>query len=339
MGRETTKAVDGVDLDLFRGHTVALVGESGCGKSTTGRAILRLVTASGGQIHFDGTDVMRLRGQRLRDTRRHMQMVFQDPLGSFDRRMTVAESLEEPLIIHRVGSSADRSRRIRKLLEQVQLDVKLAGRLPRELSGGQRQRVAIARALALEPKLLVLDEPLSALDVSVQAQVMNLLLDLQRDLGLAFLLISHDLRMVQQVASRICVMYLGKIVEEGTARDLYESARHPYTKALLSAIPDPAKPHGQRILLQGELPSPSNPPPGCTFHTRCPYVQPTKCRTDEPQLEAAADGRVSCHWHREIASGVIKPVQPQLDLGGLRSIADRVADRPRQPRGAMGGHR
>jgi oligopeptide/dipeptide ABC transporter ATP-binding protein len=294
------RAVDGVSFDLYRGETLALVGESGCGKSTTGRAILRLVDPTDGEVVFDGQDVRKLSRGKLFDLRRQMQIVFQDAYSFLNPRLTIGEAIAEPMEVHGLHTKEERARRVAELLEIVGLDPSFAQRYPHECSGGQRQRIGIARALTLQPKLIVADEPVSALDVSVQSQVLNLFQDLKERFGLSYLFISHDLSVVRHVADRVAVMYLGKIVEIGTAEQLFEKPTHPYTRALLSAVPQlEAAAARERIVLEGELPSPSNPPSGCTFHTRCPFAT-ERCRTDEPQLEAVAEGHfVSCHYADE----------------------------------------
>jgi oligopeptide transport system ATP-binding protein len=291
------RAVDGVHLTVARGESVGLVGESGCGKTTLGRAVLRLVEPAAGRVVLDGVDLTALSGRGLRPWRRRMQMIFQDPYSSLNPRLTVGQILGEPLEIHRLGQGGeDRRRRIATLLEQVGLKPDHAQRYPHEFSGGQRQRIGIARALAVEPDLIVCDEPVSALDVSVQAQVVNLLADLQRDKGLAYLFISHDLAVVEHLCQRIVVLYLGRVMESAPSQTLTRSPQHPYTQALLSAVPTvDASTRRTRILLQGEVPSPLNPPRGCPFHTRCPVVEP-RCRTEVPEWREVAPGHgVACH--------------------------------------------
>ena len=299
--RKSVRAVDGVSFDVARGETFGLVGESGCGKSTLGKVIVRLEAATSGVIRFEGNDLMALRGAPLRRARRDVQMIFQDPYASLDPRMTVGEILAEPFAIHGLARGAERTRRIRALLESVGLTAAQAGRYPHEFSGGQRQRVAVARALALNPKLIVCDEPVSALDVSIQSQVINLLAQLQKELGLSYVFIAHGLAVVKHISDRIGVMYLGKLVEVAPSRALFARPAHPYTQALIAAIPVPnPRARRDRQVLEGDVPSPIDPPPGCRFHTRCPFAATVgeKCRTVEPSLRSIGDGHaVACHLH------------------------------------------
>jgi len=296
-GGPPVRAVDGVSFDLLKGETLALVGESGCGKSSVGRTILRLQEPSSGSALFEGVDLFSLDRPTLRRTRRRMQIIFQDPYSSLNPRMTIGAAVAEGIEIHRLATGAEVGRRVAALLEEVGLDPGYARRYPHEFSGGQRQRIGIARALAVQPAFIVCDEPVSALDVSVQAQVLNLLADLQRDRGLSYLFIAHDLAVVRQLAHRVAVMYLGRIVEEGPTEPLLRRPHHPYTVALLSAVPEPDP--GQRrsrIVLGGDLPSPSNPPAGCPFHPRCFHpARDERCRRERPELRAIGDTMAACH--------------------------------------------
>ena len=291
------RAVDGIDLDVSPGETVGLVGESGCGKSTLGKCIVRLIDPTEGSIHFEGADLAAMSRRQLKPHRRHIQMIFQDPVESLNARHTVGQIIEEPFIIHRQGDRDERKKRALALLDKVGLPAASYERYPFEFSGGQRQRIGIARALALNPRLIICDEPVSALDVSIQSQVLNLLLDLQREFGLTYLFIAHNLAVVKHISDRIAVMYLGRIVELAGADALYQHPRHPYTRALISAIPEPVPNRTrERIVLTGDVPSPINPPSGCPFHTRCPYVQ-DRCRVEVPLLREAAPGhQVACHY-------------------------------------------
>jgi peptide/nickel transport system ATP-binding protein len=323
------RAVDGVDLSIRRGETYGLVGESGCGKSTLGKAILNLEQPTAGSVVFDGVDIASLAGEALRRERKRFQMVFQDPMSSLDPRQSVESLLLEGLRAHGLDSDKAATRaRLHELMSAVGLPPAALGKSPHEFSGGQRQRIGIARALSVGPDLIVADEPVSALDVSIQAQVVNLLQDLQDELGLTYLVVAHDLAVVRHISDRIGVMYLGALVEESEAGELYDVPLHPYTRALMSAVPVPdplVEDSREQILLSGDLPSPANPPTGCRFHTRCPWRQETRCDTERPQLRvvdvpgASAGHRVACHFAEQIASGELTrhEVAPELTPEGL----------------------
>jgi oligopeptide transport system ATP-binding protein len=293
------RAVDGISFYVKRGETLGLVGESGCGKSTTGRTILQLYRATGGSVHFEGVDLMRLKGEELRKMRRKMQMIFQDPYASLNPRMTVADIIGEPLMVHNVATGKEIQERVQHLLEIVNLNPSFAGRYPHEFSGGQRQRIGVARALALQPSFIICDEPISALDVSIQAQVVNLLEELQEQFNLTYLFIAHDLSMVRHISDRVAVMYLGVIVEMASRHELYTQPLHPYTQALLSAVPIPdpiADAKRQRTILQGDVPSPANPPSGCRFRTRCPIAEAV-CAESRPEFREIKPGHfVACFF-------------------------------------------
>ncbi|MDB4875256.1 MAG: oligopeptide/dipeptide transporter, ATPase subunit [Gemmatimonadetes bacterium] len=296
------RAVDGVSFDVMPGETLGLVGESGCGKSTTGRMILRLIEPTAGTVEFDGIDLVSLDSRAMRRLRRKIQVIFQDPFSSLNPRMTVGAIVREGLTIHKIAEGAAADARVRQLLDEVGLRPEYVSRYPHEFSGGQRQRIGIARALALRPKVIVCDEPVSALDVSIQAQVINLLEDLQNEFDLTYLFIAHDLSVVRHISDRVAVMYLGKVMELADRNSLYEAPQHPYTHALLSAVPtpDPAKEQArERILLRGDVPSPLNPPPACVFHTRCWKAQDI-CRVVEPPLlQVSPTHQVACHFPEE----------------------------------------
>jgi oligopeptide transport system ATP-binding protein len=351
------RAVDGVTLSIRKGETVGLVGESGCGKSTVGRTIMRLYRPTGGRIVFDGQDITSAEGSTLRGVRRRMQMIFQDPYASLNPRMTAAGIVSEPLEIHGVGKGSERSERVRDLLGTVGLDPDYGDRYPHEFSGGQRQRIGVARALALHPDLIVADEPISALDVSIQAQIINLLERLQGEFGLTYLFIAHDLSVVRHISDRIAVMYLGRLVETATSRELYERPIHPYTVALLSAVPIPdpvVEGRRRRIILTGDVPSPSDPPPGCHFNTRCwlraRLGNPERCVAETPALREMASGhQVACHFAEEVdgspeqvlqvsgegsgaatakAAGSAAPAPPVVPIVPIAPIAPNVPQAP-----------
>ncbi|MBI5353344.1 MAG: ATP-binding cassette domain-containing protein [Chloroflexi bacterium] len=292
------RAVDDISFDIKRGETLGLVGESGCGKSTTGRSILQLYRPTSGNVEIDGVDLVRLKGEDLRRMRRKMQMIFQDPYASLNPRMTVGNIIGEPLIVHNIASGKEVDDRVSHLLELVKLNPSFATRYPHEFSGGQRQRIGVARALSLQPSFIVCDEPISALDVSIQAQVVNLLEDLQEQFNLTYLFIAHDLSMVRHISTRVAVMYLGVMVELASRKDLYESPLHPYSQALLSAVPIPdpiAEATRKRTILEGDVPSPANPPSGCRFRTRCPIAEKI-CAESRPEFREVTTGHfVACH--------------------------------------------
>ena len=319
------RAVDDVTFEIRRGETLGLVGESGCGKSTTGRALIRLREATDGVVRFDGIDLTSLSREKLRKMRRRMQIIFQDPYSSLNPRMTVGSIISEPIETHNLARGKEKDQRVRDLLALVGLNPRYTNRYPHEFSGGQRQRIGVARALAVEPEFIVCDEPISALDVSIQAQVLNLLVDLRKQFSLTYLFIAHDLSVVRHISDRVGVMYLGKLVELGPPLSIYETPAHPYTRALLSAVPIPdpkAERRRKRVILTGDVPSPANPPPGCRFHTRCWLYEklgrPENCRTDDPELRlVGSDHQAACHYAEDAL---------QSDVG----VAHLAADAPRR---------
>ncbi|ESP99505.1 ATP-binding cassette domain-containing protein [Streptomyces sp. CHA1] len=326
-------AVDGVSLSVEEGQTYGLVGESGCGKTTLGRSVLRLVDITDGSVNFDGTDLAKLPAEEMRTYRRRLQMVFQDPLGSLNPRQNIESILSEGMAAHGIGGTREERReKIRDILAKVGLPANALSRYPHEFSGGQRQRIGIARALVLEPDVIICDEPVSALDVSIQAQVINLLEELQESLGLTYLVIAHDLAVVRHISDVIGVMYLGSLVEEAPSDALYAEPKHPYTKALMSAVPVPdpeVEDRRERILLTGDLPSPANPPAGCRFHTRCPWAQDTLCATERPALKDVGGGhKVACHFAAEIAAGTVQRTAASAVPATREEMSDRVVETP-----------
>ena len=326
------RAVDGVSLEVRRGETLGLVGESGCGKSTFARAVIRLVDATDGRIEFDGTDITKLQGDELRRIRRRMQMIFQDPYASLNPRMTIGSMLSEPLRVHRIARGREAATRVQRLIEIVGLPRNAINRYPHEFSGGQRQRAGIARALAVQPDFIAADEAVSALDVSIQAQIVNLLADLQREFQLTYLFIAHDLSVVRHISDRIAVMYLGEVVELSPAKELYQRPLHPYTCALVSAVPIPdpkVETKRKRMILRGDVPSPANPPSGCRFHTRCwlrrEIGEPERCAVESPELREMAPGhRVACHFAEELTGGERR--EQLLTIAASHSDARDVAE-------------
>ncbi len=330
------RAVDDVSFAIRRGETLGLVGESGCGKSTTGRALIRLRNPTGGSVKFGGVELADISRGELRGMRRRMQIIFQDPYSSLNPRMTVGSIISEPLETHHLGSGKGRGERVRELLRLVGLNPSFTNRYPHEFSGGQRQRIGVARALAVEPEFIVCDEPISALDVSIQAQVLNLLVELREQFGLTYLFIAHDLSVVRHISDRVAVMYLGRLVELGPPGLIYSAPAHPYTRALLSAVPIPdpkAERRRKRVILTGDVPSPANPPDGCRFHTRCwLYEQlgrPENCRTDDPELRVIADDhQAACHYAEEALKsdiGVAHTPEAQVRRGTPVAVTQRVA--------------
>jgi oligopeptide/dipeptide ABC transporter ATP-binding protein len=329
------KAVDDVSFAIREGETLGLVGESGCGKTTVGRTLLKLLAPTEGRIHFEGRDVTDLGGRALRDLRRHMQIVFQDPFSSLNPRMTIKAIVEEGLLVHREGNRQERLAKVKSVLQQVGLDPSYINRYPHEFSGGQRQRIGVARALALNPRFIVLDEPISALDVSIQSQIINLLTELKEKYRLTYLFISHDLSVVEYISDRVAVMYLGEIVESASSGNLYKAPLHPYTQALLSSVPtlDPTT-RTKRIILQGDVPSPINPPSGCRFHPRCPLAMDV-CKTDAPRTLDFAGHQVRCHAVEQAMAkgkGGAGPTPDPLALS--RAIRAQIEERPGPPAAA-----